>query len=496
MLPPLMQNLSRSLKVGLLLIAAVVASVTLWRTLFKQQGGGGSMTVYALFNDATGLVPRSRVLTAGIAIGEIERIRLEGAKARIDIRVNQGVRLYSNATVSRRSVSLLGEYLLTITPGTPDRPAIPAGGRITQVNEGSSTDEIMTNAAAITENVRRVTDRLSEALGNQQAAVEMREILRNVAELTASVNRTVQQNGQVVTNTLSNIDRLTTESSPDVRAALVNVREATDRLAQILGRGQSRDDSTVTQVQEATRNVAAASRELRETLEHVNHTAGAIDRGEGTVGRLVRDEALIDEVQGAAEGIGEVVGGIARLQTIVGLRSEYNFISNTLRSYVELRLQPREDKYYLLEFVDDPRGDTRVVSTITDTTDPRETAHVRTVQRITTDSFRFSLMFARRYGPATFRFGIKESTGGVGLDLHLLNDNLEIRNDLFGFGESANPRLRIAVAYNILQRAWLVAGVDDILNGDRFDYFLGAQLRFNDEDIKSILPFAGGLGGR
>jgi phospholipid/cholesterol/gamma-HCH transport system substrate-binding protein len=83
MLPPRMQNLSRSLKVGLLLIAAVVASVTLWRTLFKQQGGGGSITVYALFNDATGLVPRSRVLTAGIAIGEIERIRLEGAKARV-----------------------------------------------------------------------------------------------------------------------------------------------------------------------------------------------------------------------------------------------------------------------------------------------------------------------------------------------------------------------------------------------------------------------------
>lgn len=495
MLPPRMQNLSRSLKVGLLLIAAVVASVTLWRVLFRQQGGSGSYTVYALFNDATGLVPRSRVLTAGIAVGEIERIRLQGGKARIDIRLNQGVQLYANATVSRRAVSLLGEFLLTLSPGTPDRAQIASGGRITQVFEGSSTDEIMNNAAAITENVRRVTDRLSESLGNQQAAQEMRDILRNVAELTASVNRTVQQNGQVVTHTLANIDRLTTESSPDVRLALTNVREATDRLAQILGRGQPREDNTVTQVQEATRNVASASRELRETLEHVNHTTGAIDRGEGTLGRLVRDEALIDEVQGAAEGVNDLVGGIARLQTIVGLRSEYNFISNTLRSYVELRLQPREDKYYLLEFVDDPRGATRVVSTVTDTTDPRETAHVRTTQRITTDAFRFSIMFARRYGPATFRFGIKESTGGVGLDLHLFNDSLEIRNDLFGFGESANPRLRIAAAFNILQRAWIIAGVDDILNGDRFDYFLGAQLRFNDDDIKSILPFAGGLGG-
>lgn len=495
MLAPRMQNLSRSLKVGLLLIAAVVSAVGLWRVLFKAQGGGGSYTVYALFNDATGLVPRSRVLTAGIAIGEIERIRLEGAKARIDIRLNQGVTLYNNATINRRAVSLLGEFLLTVSPGTPDRPRIPAGGRIVHVFEGSSTDEIMNNAAAITENVRRVTDQLSTALGTADSSREMREIVRNVAELTASVNRTVQQNGEVVTRTLANIDRLTAESSPDVRASLANLRDATDRLAQILGRGQSGDGNTVAQVQEATRNVAAATRELRETMEHVNRTTGAIDRGEGTVGRLVRDETLIDEVQGTAEGLNDVVGGIARLQTIVGLRSEYSFISNTLRSYVELRLQPREDKYYLLEFIDDPRGLTRTISTVTDTTDPRETAHVRTVSRVTTDAFRFSVMFARRFGPATFRFGIKESTGGVGMDLHLLNDSLEIRNDLFGFGESANPRLRIAAAYNILQRAWIIAGVDDILNGDRFDYFLGAQLRFNDDDIKSILPFAGGLGG-
>jgi phospholipid/cholesterol/gamma-HCH transport system substrate-binding protein len=32
-------------------------------------------------------------------------------------------------------------------------------------------------------------------------------------------------------------------------------------------------------------------------------------------------------------------------------------------------------------------------------------------------------------------------------------------------------------------------GVDDLLNPDRTDYFFGAQLRFNDEDLKSILPF-------
>ena len=129
-----MQNAARSLKVGALLVAAAVGGVALYRGLFQSQGRGDTYRVHAIFNDATGLVPRSRVLTAGIAIGEIERIRLEGAKARIDIRLNRGVRLFSNATVSRRSVSLLGEYLLTVTPGTAGLPEIPAGGRINNVN--------------------------------------------------------------------------------------------------------------------------------------------------------------------------------------------------------------------------------------------------------------------------------------------------------------------------------------------------------------------------
>jgi phospholipid/cholesterol/gamma-HCH transport system substrate-binding protein len=40
----------------------------------------------------------------------------------------------------------------------------------------------------------------------------------------------------------------------------------------------------------------------------------------------------------------------------------------------------------------------------------------------------------------------------------------------------------------VLKTLWIVGGVDDMLNESR-DFFLGAQLRFNDEDLKAILPF-------
>ena len=133
----------------------------------------------------------------------------------------------------------------------------------------------------------------------------------------------------------------------------------------------------------------------------------------------------------------------------MGLRTDYNFLANTIKSYVELRLQPREDKYYVIELINDPRGYTSFTQQDVDTTNPTQPAHYRTITTTTTDAFRFSLQFAKRIGPFTGRFGIKESTGGIGLDIHLLQDRFEIVNDLFGFGEevrAALPRLHRATS--------------------------------------------------
>ena len=92
---------------------------------------------------------------------------------------------------------------------------------------------------------------------------------------------------------------------------------------------------------------------------------------------------------------------------------------------------------------------------------------------------------------ATFRFGIMESTGGLGLDLHVFDDRLELNTDIFAIGVQTFPRLRARLAFEIVNRLWVVAGVDDALN-DSADFFMGLQIRFNDQDLRSLLPFLGG----
>jgi phospholipid/cholesterol/gamma-HCH transport system substrate-binding protein len=190
---------------------------------------------------------------------------------------------------------------------------------------------------------------------------------------------------------------------------------------------------------------------------------------------------------------------------VVGLRSDYNFLANTIKSYVELRLQPREDKYYVIELINDPRGKTSIAQTDVDTTNPNEPAHYRTVTT-TTDAFRFSLQFAKRLGPFTGRFGIKESTGGVGADVDIplalaspWMRTLSFNLDLFDFRTNIYPRFKILAALEFYKHIWIVGGVDDIFNGrgpgagvsTGRDYFFGAQLTFNDDDIRALLTIGG-----
>jgi phospholipid/cholesterol/gamma-HCH transport system substrate-binding protein len=123
------------------------------------------------------------------------------------------------------------------------------------------------------------------------------------------------------------------------------------------------------------------------------------------------------------------------------------------------------------------------------TTDPSSTARYSESITETTNTFRFSAQLARRLGPLSGRFGIMESTGGVGLDWHLFHDRLELTQDLFGFDEHPTARWRVGLAWELLDTLWLFGGGDDLLSSERRDYLLGLRLRFDDADLKPILPF-------
>ena len=90
-----MQKISTPFKVGLVIIIGIVTAVIMILRFSSNWGQDeGTIQLYAYFDDATGLANKSLVKVAGIQVGEVESITLEGTKALVKFRVRKNIPLY------------------------------------------------------------------------------------------------------------------------------------------------------------------------------------------------------------------------------------------------------------------------------------------------------------------------------------------------------------------------------------------------------------------
>src|SRR5947209_649441 len=131
-----MGKLVTPFRVGLLLLVALGVFVVFFT--FVHKGGlsrRDSLECWAVFHDASGLGQKSRILIAGIPVGEIENIELQGNVAKVTMLIQKSVPVRVDATISKKSESLLGDYQLDLTPGQGE--LLPDEGQIKNVIDAS-----------------------------------------------------------------------------------------------------------------------------------------------------------------------------------------------------------------------------------------------------------------------------------------------------------------------------------------------------------------------
>jgi phospholipid/cholesterol/gamma-HCH transport system substrate-binding protein len=497
-----------SITVGALVLIVGLISYRLIRSTSERNTASEGIMVWALFHDASGLFEKSRVMTAGISVGTIEKRELvpATARAKISIRISPNITLYENAVVAKKSASLLGEYYLEIDPGTEYKEV---DGRPQKQRKLVNGDEI-----------KHVLEPV--AFGDMMASIGtlipvMREILQDVRTLTSgpisdianNVNELIERNSLAIDRLLgrvehiaTTVDRVTTAEADDVTQSLKNIREITESIKGLIGTTHEQIAKTGEGARGSLDKLQASIDNLDRTMKNVEEVTSKINKGEGTLGEFVNNPAIARNVEEITEDAGSFVKSITRLQTIVGLRSEYNFLTSSFKNYLSIQLMPRPDKFYLIELVEDPRGYRSKTLTVINNS---QTGTASETKVTLSEQLRFTLQFGKRVSlsPNTAiggRFGIKESTGGVAGDLYLFRDRLLLSVDVFDAKANRYPRIKATMAYAIWQRnLFLIAGADDMANyvrapggGALFDYFAGLQLTFNDEDLRSLLLFGGG----
>ncbi|HEY8040232.1 MAG TPA: MlaD family protein, partial [Polyangiaceae bacterium] len=184
---------TQAAKVGLFVALTGAAAYGIYRFVSPEVTGGNGYTVHAYIHDATGLAARSRVTIAGIPVGTLDSIKLENGAARLDVKVKNEIALYDNATLGKKSASLLGESIIVLTPGTPDRVKLHDGDEIHIITDETTPADLMAEVKSIADDVKEVSKQLAASIGTQQGGENMRAILQNVADATDALNKTIRE---------------------------------------------------------------------------------------------------------------------------------------------------------------------------------------------------------------------------------------------------------------------------------------------------------------
>ena len=519
-----MGKLSLEAKVGAFVVASLVGLGVIATTLepMKFKRGIENLHYTLIFKNAAGLEKDAPVRVAGVNVGKVVSVGVKEGKAVVKIVFTKPVKLYKNAVAKIETMGLMGEKYVEIEPGGPPAPPLPPGSVIENTQVPASMDEVMSSLnqllekfnqalitpdgknrlAVIMDKVTKLTDSVNRAVDEINGLVaenreNIKKVFENAVALTESLREDLPQIIDNINQLTEQLSEITYENRQDIRKIVVGLREASEKapkIAQNLEELTAKlqkllNDKNTTNIEETIENIKSTTAELKELLAKVNE-------GKGTIGKLFNDEKLYKSLTKTADTLGKLADKFEKTKTYIGFRGDVNTRTGEGRGVFTLQIVPSKDHYYLLEVVGDSQGKVdRKKYYIETSGTPYYREEIETNYRT-----EFTLQYAKVFKDSwlhpgssfVLRGGIKESTGGFGLD-YIYSDRLIFTSDIWDTGrkdsdgDTIPPHLRIGARYFFKKNWFIYGGGDELLYHRWRGVYLGAGVLFGDEDIKYLL---------
>jgi len=510
--------LSRVISV-LVVGAALLLAFAVLRAKMPTTHVGGHFRAFARFRDGSRLAIGSPVMIAGVRIGEISKLTIEGNTARVDLVLLDDTNVPVDSWITKRAESAFGDSYLEILPsgaegGTPTSRRLASGDQITHVIEGGSTDTVLRSIA-------RTMPKVDEGLNTlHDFALDGRKWTEGrLEDSLIRADRWVAQGHidapiEAADRAMVRLESGTTRVADVVASAKPNVAHTLDRIDDAIASARGR----MADVKSGIHDGLVAAREgmdrIDPTIQQMADIVSAVDEGrgddyKGKLGRLVNNGDLADEIEDATQGLAGAAHGLDPFRSWIGFRIEWDVFAGQPTFYVNAELQARNDKFYLIELEKGTQGGI-ANDQLHDVIDAQTANRYTQIE----ESLRFTAEIGKRFGWLQLRGGLKESEFGIGADILLNHGALTLSADLFGASLENVPDLKLTAAYEVVRSLYIIGGVTDALakpgylnvelgnsaeptylNSLRYgrDYFLGATLQFTDADLASLVRIYGAM---
>lgn len=291
-------KISKEIKSGFIAIVAITLLITGVNFLKGYSFFGGDDTYYAYFPDSGGIMPASSVTLNGVAIGKItsvEYVVKNPPEKRVKITFNiqnNDIKIPIGSEIKVGSLDLFSKGIIITISEDLSRGYYKPGAKMTGIVAQDMMQQVQAYADPITQklqslmsNVDKVVTSLSsfwDATATSELEGSMKEIriaIKRLGNVAVEVESMVQSEKQKLNRIFSNVESITTnleKSNSEIKSIIGNVKKVTDDMV--------------------TADFKSVVENAKNTITSLNKILSDASEGKGTLGKLVKDDKLYDEL--------------------------------------------------------------------------------------------------------------------------------------------------------------------------------------------------------
>jgi len=317
--------------VGLVLLAIVIELVQSWNP-FRTE-----FPFHTHFASTVGLKVGDPVRLAGVEVGKITKISIDGVMVRVDFTVEEGTVLLTESVATIRQLNLLGGQYLGLEFGPQEALPLPPDSEVRSV-QSTNIDELITrldkNQQALFDKFTSIVDKVDRGEGFVGKMINDDMLYYDLKDAVSSLGKVAKAldkggAGANLSKTLADLSVITEK-----------MRKGEGTIGQLLN-----DDDAYNSLKSALRDIEDITRkanegdglmakllndsemydDLKATVASMRKVADRIEQGDGALGKMINDPDLyydakttLNKLEKAADSMSNT-GTISALGTVTGV---------------------------------------------------------------------------------------------------------------------------------------------------------------------------------
>ena len=277
-------KITKEIKTAILVLSGILLFIFIFNYLKGENLLNSSRKITAIYDNVEGLIPSAAVTINGHKIGKVQDITFTedgSGKLEVLMLIDSNFKFSKNSTAELYESGLIGGKAIAIVPANDGAENVISGDVLGSEIKPGLTDLVNQRLTPLQQKIEKVMESTDVLLANINSVFDektksnirgsfsqLEQTIASFESTSNALNALLQDNKTSITTTLDNFSNISE-----------NLSEVSSNLAEA--------------------DLKQTINELQSTISNFDQLLKNIEKGEGSIGKLMKDEGLYNNLEGA-----------------------------------------------------------------------------------------------------------------------------------------------------------------------------------------------------